>query len=72
MTILCFEAHARDGRVWAVRHKGRWMRARRLVVEAPTETVYRGREARQPKAYLRCLVPVKLARQAGAVIVRAA
>jgi len=72
MTILCFEAHAKDGRVWALRHRGRWMRARRLVVTAPVVSVYRGPMARQPKAYFACLVAVKVVRRAGALIVRAA
>ena len=72
MTILCFEAHVKDGRVWALRHRGRWTRAKPLVVTAPVVSVYRGRKARQPKAYFACLVAVTVTRRAGALIVRAA
>jgi hypothetical protein len=71
MTILCFEAHHADGRVWALRHRGRWTRTRRVVVKAPTVTVYRGKLARQPKAYLAFPEPVVVNRGRGALIVRA-
>jgi hypothetical protein len=72
VTILCFEAHRPDGRVWAIRHRGKWTRAARVIVNAPTYTEYRGKDARQPKAFLRFSVPVKIARADGALIVRAA
>ena len=67
MTILCFEAHHADGRVWAVRHRGRWMRATRVSVQAPNVTVYRGRKAPQPKAYLAFREPVKVRRARGGI-----
>ena len=47
-------------------------RAKRLVVTAPVVSVYRGKRARQPKAYFACLVDVTVTRRAGALIVRAA
>ena len=51
---LCFDAHAADGLVWAVRAGRTWLRA--AVVETDGiewMTVYRGPRARQPRAYLR-------------------
>lgn len=72
MTILCFEAHHRDGRVWAIRHRNRWIRAKRVKVSADHVTVYRGPEARQPRAYLAFLEPVKVCRVKGALVVKAA
>lgn len=50
--ILCFEAHRKDGRVWAVRQEGSWRLSREVDVLVPMNTVYRGPSARQPKAYL--------------------
>lgn len=72
MTILCFEAHARDGRVWALRHRGKWTRAKQLICTAPIYSVYKGKDARQPKAFFRCFGHVKVVRREGALIVRAA
>lgn len=72
MTIVCFEAHAKDGRVWAIRHRGRWLRTAYVSVEAPTETVYRGKDARQPKAFLQCRGPVVVTRSKQAVAIRKA
>ncbi len=72
MTILCFEAHHSDGRVWALRHRGKWTRNRRVIVKAPTVTVYRGKTSRQPKAYLVFPEPVVIRRGLGAVTVRTA
>ncbi len=51
-TLVCFEAHADDGYVWAVRHRGRWSRWRQVSITAPSVSVYRGPTARQPRAYL--------------------
>jgi hypothetical protein len=51
---LCFDAHAADGRVWAIRAGRMWLRA--AVVETDGvewATIYRGPRARQPRAYLR-------------------
>lgn len=52
---LCFCMHRVDGRVWYVQiGRGKWKMARAVVLRVPTvATVYRGRDARQPKAYLR-------------------
>lgn len=50
--ILCFESHAEDGKVWAIRTKGKWIRVTHVLCGVPVETVYRGSNARQPKAYL--------------------
>lgn len=41
------------GRVWAVQTGGRYLTARRVVCRVPTESIFRGRGARQPRAYLR-------------------
>ena len=49
-TILCFEAHAADGKVWSVRHQGRWQTCQSVRLLAPSETVYIGPNGRQPKA----------------------
>lgn len=51
--LLCFDAHRPDGRVWCVRIGNRWKSAKRIVINVPLFTVYRGPTARQPKAYLR-------------------
>jgi hypothetical protein len=50
--VLCFEAHRKDGRVWAVRQGRGWRLTRAVDVLVPTNTVYRGPQARQPRAYL--------------------
>ena len=50
--VLCFEAHRKDGRVWAVRQGRVWRLTKMVEVQVPTSTVYRGAKARQPKAYL--------------------
>lgn len=69
-TILCFEAHAADGRVWSVRHQNRWQTCHAVRVLAPVETVYRGRAARQPKAYLSCTVPVTVTGTVRQLVIR--
>jgi hypothetical protein len=38
--------------VWCIRTGGKWLNARTIDVQVPTTTVFRGRSARQPKAYL--------------------
>ncbi len=50
--LLCFDNHATDGKVWAVRTKGVWRRFKTVRTNVPMATVYRGREARQPRAFL--------------------
>lgn len=53
LITLCFEADAPDGLVWGLRIGRRWHRAAHLVIDGVTlETVYRGLDARQPRAYL--------------------
>lgn len=49
---LCFDAHAPDGRVWAVRVGRTWHRVAHVDCAARLTTVYKGRHARQPRAYL--------------------
>ena len=49
---LCFDHHGRDGKVWAVREGNTWHRLRHVRVMLPMETVYRGPQSQQPKAYL--------------------
>jgi len=61
VTILCFEAHHADGRVWAIRHRGKWTRWRAVVIQGVTvDTDYRGPKARQPKAALAMWGPVQV------------
>jgi hypothetical protein len=51
--ILCVDRlDAKDGMVWAVRTGGKWFSARTVHVLTDMETVFRGRDAMQPKAYL--------------------
>ena len=52
-------------RIWAVQCAGEYRTARRVVCRVPTESVFRGAGARQPRAYLRGRGVV---RQRGAVI----
>jgi hypothetical protein len=40
------------GNVWLVRYGNRWMTTKRIDVQIPTETIFRGRRSPQPKAYL--------------------
>jgi len=49
--VLCFENHAKDGKVWALKTRGRWSRWATVRVSVPIDSTYRGKEARQPKAY---------------------
>lgn len=50
---VCYEATRADGRVWAVQ-AGRqpWVLTPHVSILAPSETVYRGPTAKQPRAYL--------------------
>lgn len=52
--LICFEAHNRrkNGRVWAVKQGSRWRMAREVSILVPTLTVYKGADAKEPKAYL--------------------
>ena len=51
--IVCIDRFdAKDGRIWAVRTRGKWFTARRVQIGIAMETVFRGRDAMQPKAYL--------------------
>ncbi len=50
---ICFEAHAADGQVWAVKARNRWMTAAHVqCLGVELQTVYRPRGP-EPKAYLR-------------------
>ncbi len=49
--ILCFDNHAAHGKVWAVRQGRKWRITRRVLCDVPTETVYRGVFAKQPRAF---------------------
>lgn len=51
--ILCIDRFdAEGGRVWAVRCGNKWLTAHTVHVWIDMETVFRGIESRQPKAYL--------------------
>lgn len=43
---------AKDGMVWAVRAGRRWLTAHTVHIWIDVETVFKGRNAKQPKAYL--------------------
>lgn len=52
---ICFEQHAHDGRVWSVRFRGKWHTTKSVTIDAlraDITTVYRGPNARQPRAYI--------------------
>lgn len=51
--LLCFESHKPDGLVWSVQQSRKWHAAESVRVLVPTVTEYRGKDARQPKAYLK-------------------
>ncbi len=52
--ILCINRFdAEDGHVWLVRSGRKWLTAKRVKVDIDMETVFKGPNARQPKAYLR-------------------
>lgn len=51
--ILCIDRFdAEHRRVWAVRSGNRWLTAHTVHVFIDMETVFRGIDSRQPKAYL--------------------
>lgn len=51
--VLCVDRFdAKDGRVWAVRTGRQWLTAHTVHVWIDMETVFRGKDAIQPKAYL--------------------
>lgn len=51
--IVCIDRFdAKGGRVWAVRTGRTWITAKTVHVWIDMETVFKGRNARQPKAYL--------------------
>ena len=50
---LCFDHHATDGKVWAIRAGNTWHRVAHVITRIPMQTVYRGPKAAQPNAYLR-------------------
>ena len=50
---ICFDAHATDGNVWAIREGNQWHRAQHINSQVTLTTIYRGRSAPQPRAYLR-------------------
>lgn len=51
--IVCFEAHRKDGKVWAVKYGRHWHEFKGVTIRVPVVTVYLGESARQPKAYLK-------------------
>jgi hypothetical protein len=57
-TILCFDAHREDGLVWSVRQGNKWLNFKTVIVTVPMATVYKGKDAIQPKAYLQTVEPV--------------
>ena len=60
-TALCFEAHATDGLVWSIWHRGNWHGPFRYVrVDGPMRTVYRGEDGSNPRAFLEAQYPMEL------------
>ena len=55
MSVLwvCFDNHADDGQVWAVREGNVWHRAAQIDIQIPLSSVYKGANAPQPRAYFR-------------------
>lgn len=71
MLKLCFEAHKADGNVWSVWHGNRWHEAAHVICDGVLlETVYRGKEARQPKAYLTTRQAVTVDRHGTTLVLR--
>jgi hypothetical protein len=52
---ICFDNHADDGLVWAVREGNVWHRGATVNIHGQLESVYRGPNARQPRAYFRAI-----------------
>lgn len=51
--ILCIDRFdALGDRIWAVALDGSWSMHKRLDVQVPMQTVFKGVDAKQPKAYL--------------------
>lgn len=51
--ILCIDHFdALRSRIWALHVDGGWTCAKAADVRVPTKTVFKGRRAKQPKAYL--------------------
>lgn len=50
---LSFDSHASDGQVWSIRAGRTWHRAADVRIHIPMQTVYKGPQAKQPKAYLK-------------------
>jgi hypothetical protein len=51
--LVCIDRlDKRDDWVWAVRWGNTWALARRVTIRVPVRTVFKGRRARQPRAYL--------------------
>lgn len=51
--LLCIDRLDKaDGRVWAVKIGAKWFTAHTVHVWVDVETVFKGKNARQPKAYL--------------------
>ena len=59
------------GRVWAVQTGGKYLIAKAINVLVPVETVFKGPDAKQPKAYLKGKGVVRKHRD-GRISVRAA
>jgi hypothetical protein len=61
---------AARGRVWAVQTGGKYLTAAQIDVRVPLATVFRGRRARQPRAYLRGRGVIR--RRAGVLMIQEA
>ena len=56
---VCFEAHRKDFNVWAVKaplgdidDDQDWQLSPSVLISVPVTTIYRGPQAKQPRAYL--------------------
>ena len=66
--LVCFDHHASDGRVWAIRYGRRWLRCRHVILTGTWRSEYAGPTARQPRA--RFVGRGTLRRITGAIVVQ--
>lgn len=55
-----FDASRFAGDIWTIRQHNRNCYVKRVVCEVPLVTIYRGHEARQPRAYLKGIGVVRI------------
>lgn len=58
MTLVCFDAHRKDGLVWSINHRGKWLNFSHVAIRCPMDSDYKGPNANQPLAYFYTDEPV--------------